>query len=193
EVDVAALAFRERRNAYWTDFRGPNRDGRYGEMQILTTWPEDGLDELWRKPVGEGHASFVIAGGIAYTIEQRRDEEVVAAYDVATGTELWSNSWPAHFAELRGGVGPRATPAWHAGLLYALGAAGEFRCLDAETGKVIWRKNILEDNGTSNLRWGMAASPLVVDDKVIVLPGGPNASLVAYRKDTGEPAWKSLS
>ena len=62
-----------------------------------------------------------------------------------------------------------------------LGALGELRCLDAATGKLLWRRNILADNGAPNLDWGMAASPLIVDDKVIVLPGGsPGRSVVAY-------------
>jgi outer membrane protein assembly factor BamB len=179
---------------YWTDFRGPNRDGRYDEMPILTSWPEDGLKELWRKPIGGGYASFVVAGGKAFTIEQRRDEEVVAAYDFETGRELWTNSWNAHFSESMGGPGPRATPTWHEGRLYALGAEGEFRCFEADTGELIWRKNILADNGADNLQWAMAASPLVIDDKVIVLPGGRNGrSVVAYHKLTGEPVWASLS
>lgn len=179
--------------AYWTGFRGPNRDGHYQEMEILTTWPPAGLEELWRKPVGGGYASFSIAGGSAFTIEQRRDKEVVAAYDMESGFELWTDSWTARFSETLGGPGPRATPTWHEGRLYALGAAGEFRCLDAATGKVIWRKNILEDNGTSNLKWGMAASPLIVDDMVIVLPGGRQGnSVVAYDRISGDPVWRSL-
>jgi outer membrane protein assembly factor BamB len=180
--------------AYWTDFRGPNRDGRYDEMPVLDAWPGNGLEELWRRPVGGGYASFVIAGGKAFTIEQRRDQEVIAAYELATGRELWTNSWDAHFSEAMGGPGPRATPTWYEGKLYALGAEGELRCLDADTGKVIWRKNILEDNNAQNLQWAMAAAPLVVDDKVIVLPGGRDGrSVVAYHKLTGEPVWTSQS
>ncbi|MCP5110853.1 MAG: PQQ-binding-like beta-propeller repeat protein, partial [bacterium] len=179
-------------DAYWTDFRGPNRDGRYSETEVLTEWPDGGLEELWRKPVGGGYASFVVAGGKAFTIEQRRDQEVVAAYDMETGAEVWANSWRANFRESLGGPGPRATPTWHEGMLYALGAEGELRCLNAATGEVIWRKNILDDNGSSNIQWAMAASPLIVDEKVIVLPGGRGASVVAYHKQTGEPIWKSL-
>jgi outer membrane protein assembly factor BamB len=78
--------------------------------------------------------------------------------------------------------------------LYALGATGELRCLDAKSGSVIWGKNILSDNQASNLQWAMAASPLIVDDKVIVLPGGTgNKSVVAYNKMTGAPTWRSQS
>jgi outer membrane protein assembly factor BamB len=176
---------------YWTNFRGPNRDGRYDEMAVLTSWPASGLTPIWKQPIGVGYSSFVIADGRAYTIEQRRRQEVVAAYDVATGRELWTQGWSAEFND-ETGDGPRATPTWDDGRIYALGATGELRCLDAKTGVVAWRRNILSENGASNLQWAMAASPLIVDDKVIVLPGGPaGKSVVAYNKLSGAPVWKS--
>jgi outer membrane protein assembly factor BamB len=178
---------------YWTDFRGPNRDGVYDELMIQTSWAAGGLPQLWKQPIGGGYASFVIAEGRAFTIEQRRAQETVAAYDVETGRELWTHGWNAEFRESMGGDGPRATPTWHDGRVYALGAAGELRCLDAKTGKLIWNRNILTDNVAENLQWGMAASPLIVDDKVIMLPGGAlGKSVVAYNKLTGAPVWKAL-
>jgi len=178
---------------YWTNFRGPNRDGRYEEMEVSTTWPAQGPPLLWKEPVGIGYASFVIADRRAYTIEQRRGKETVAAYDVETGRELWTQGWSAQYSDTTGD-GPRATPTWDDGRLYALGATGELRCLDAQTGAVIWGKNILSENQAANLPWAMAASPLVVDDKVILLPGGTSGnSVVAYNKMTGAPVWKSQS
>ncbi|HEV8367524.1 MAG TPA: PQQ-binding-like beta-propeller repeat protein, partial [Pyrinomonadaceae bacterium] len=175
---------------YWTDFRGPNRDGRYDEMQVLTNWPAQGLPLVWKEPIGVGYASVTIADGRAYTIEQRRRQEVVAAYDVNTGRELWTQSWNAEYAD-ETGDGPRTTPTWEDGWLYALGATGELRCLNAKTGAVRWGKNILSDNQAENLPWAMAASPLIVDDKVIVLPGGrAGKSVVAYNKVTGAAVWK---
>lgn len=186
---VAAHATRN----YWTNFRGPNRDGRYDEMAVLTQWPAGGLKPIWKQPIGIGFASFVVADGRAYTIEQRRRQEMVTAYDVATGRELWSQGWNAEYSDSTGD-GPRATPTWDEGRIYALGATGELRCLDAKTGAVAWGRNILNENGASNLQWAMAASPLIVGDKVIVLPGGPSGkSIVAYNKMTGAPLWKSQS
>ena len=180
--------------AAWTDYRGPNRDGVYTASAIRSDWPSGGLPEVWRQTVGGGYASVVVAGGKVFTIEQRRDQEVVAAYDFNTGRELWTNIWEAHFQESMGGPGPRATPTWHEDKIYALGGTGELRALEAASGKVIWRKNILSDNGASNLTWAMSGAPLVVDDKVIVLPGGTaGKSIVAYNKDTGETIWKSLN
>src|SRR4029450_4046557 len=112
-------------------------------------------------------------------------------YDVETGRELWTQGWSAQYSDTTGD-GPRATPTWDDGRLYALGATGGVRCLDAKPGAVIWGKNILSENQASNLPWAMAASPLVVDDKVILLPGGTsNNSVVAYNKITGGLACKS--
>jgi outer membrane protein assembly factor BamB len=178
---------------YWTDFRGPRRDGTYEEVPVLTEWPAAGLTPLWKQPAGGGYASFVVARGRAFTIEQRGPQEVVAAYDVPTGRELWTNSWAAEFRESMGGDGPRATPTWSDGRVYALGASGELRALDDTSGKVIWRTNILDDSHARNLDWGMAAAPLVVDDTVIVLPGGANGqSIVGYNRLTGKRAWSAL-
>lgn len=178
--------------AAWPDYRGAARDGISTE-KILTVWPGGKLQELWRKPVGGGWASFVVAGKLAYTIEQRRQQEVVAAYDVATGREVWAHKYAADFQESMGGPGPRATPTWHEGKIYSMGATGELFVLDALTGKVIWHKNILEDNGAENITWAMSASPLIVDDTVVVQPGGAsNKSIVAYNKNTGARVWGSL-
>ena len=189
-ADAAPQSASPSRN-YWTNFRGPRRDGKY-DQNVSTSWPSNGPRMLWKQPVGIGYASFVIADGKAYTIEQRRRQEVVAAYDVATGRELWIQAWNAEYTDSTGD-GPRATPTWDQGRVYALGATGDLKCLDANTGAVIWGKNILSENGASNLQWAQSASPLVVDDKVIVLPGGGGGkSVVAYNKMTGAPVWKAL-
>src|ERR1039458_7882196 len=144
------------------------------------------LPRLWKQPVGGGYASFTVAEGRAYTIEQRRDREAITAYDVKTGRELWAFAYPALFDEILGGAGPRATPVYHEGLVYSLGAKGDLYCLSAKTGKPKWSKNILADNGTRNQMWGMAGSPLIVDGMVVVTPGGAQGkSIVAYDRLSG--------
>jgi outer membrane protein assembly factor BamB len=180
-------------STHWTDFRGPARDGHYQQQPIRTDWSSAGMPPMWKQPVGGGYASFVIARGRAFTIEQRGRQEVASAYDVATGRELWTNAWDALFEESMGGDGPRATPTWHEGRLYVLGAAGEFRALDAADGKMLWRTNILDDAGAKNIQWGMSAAPLVVEGHVIVLPGGSGGqSVVAYDIHSGKRAWGTL-
>jgi outer membrane protein assembly factor BamB len=171
-------------------FRGPNRDGHYQEMPILTNWPATGLRELWRQPCGGGYASFAIAEGLAFTIEQRREMEVVVAYEIETGREVWTHGWSAHFSESMGGDGPRATPTYDDGRLFALGAEGELRCLEAQSGKLVWSRNILSENSARTPTYGVSASPLIVDEKLIVLAGGEHGgAVVCYRKKDGGKIW----
>lgn len=182
---------------YWADFRGPRRDGHYTEQPILTNWPAAGLRPLWRQPCGGGYASFVVADGRAFTIEQRREREAVTAYDVTTGRELWAHTYPAAFSESMGGDGPRATPTWHDGRVYSLGGEGEFCCLDAATGKLLWRKNVLGEARAKNLYFALSTSPLIVDDKVVVLSGDPDGgsgkTVLAYDSRAGQAAWSALN
>jgi outer membrane protein assembly factor BamB len=177
-------------SAHWTSFRGPERNGHYHQQPVRTDWGS-GLTPLWKQPVGGGYASFVIADGRAFTMEQRGVREVAAAYDVVTGRELWTSAWTALFQE--NGDGPRATPAWHDGRLYVLGGTGELRALDSATGGTLWRTHILADAGAGNLEFGMSASPLVIDNTVVVLAGGTNGqSVVAYERQSGKRLWGAL-
>jgi outer membrane protein assembly factor BamB len=178
----------------WPDYRGAKRDGIYDQTAINTAWPSNGLPELWRQKVGGGYASMVVAEGLVYTIEQRRDQEVTAAYDLSSGIQRWEHSWHGLFTEGMGGNGPRATPVWSDGTLYTLGAQGELRALNGSNGELRWRTNILEDANASNLQWGMSGSPLVIDDKLIVFPGGRNGkSVIAYDITDGSIIWTSQS
>ena len=179
-------------SAYWNGFRGPRRDGLYDEQLIRTSWPSEGLRPLWRQPIGGGYASFAIVNGFAFTIEQRRQQEAVVAYDITTGREIWTNSWEAEFQETLGGDGPRATPAVADGLVYGLGALGEFRCIKAANGEMLWRRNMIDENQAPQLTYGMAASPVIVEDKVIVAAGGARGkSVVAYDRLSGKVIWTS--
>jgi len=177
--------------AYWTSFRGPNRDGVYTETPILTNWPASGLRRLWSQPCGGGYASFAVADGMAFTIEQRRDHEVLIAYDTATGREVWTNGWPAAFTESMGGDGPRATPTFDSHRVFALGALGELRCLNATNGSLIWSCNALGSMAPPT--YGLAASPLIINEKLIVLTGCRQGNAVAcYDKNDGKPLWTAL-
>lgn len=179
-------------SSHWTNFRGPDRDGHYRQQPVRTDWG-GALKPLWKQPVGGGYGSFVVAEGRAFTIEQRGDRELAAAYDAATGRELWTSAWDAEFSGSPGGGGPRATPTWHNGRVFVLGATGEFRAIDAATGRVVWRTNILDDAGAVNVDHGLSTSPLVVCNTVVVLPGGGNGqSVVAYDRESGQRAWSAL-
>jgi len=179
--------------ADWNGFRGLGRDGQSPEP-INTVWPSAGLRCLWRQACGGGYASFAIAGGRAFTIEQRREFEVVAAYDVETGRELWTNAWQAKFAEYHSDEGPRSTPAYDDGRVYALGATGEFRCLDATNGVIVWGTNIAKENRADLPDYGLSSSPLIVGDRLILQPDAwKGRGVVCYDKKDGHHLWSALN
>lgn len=179
------------------DFRGPHRDGVVASPPFSDDWGAHPPHELWRRPCGEGYASFAVVGPAAVTIEQRGPNEAVVCYDVDTGRERWVHEYPASFFEGMGGPGPRATPTISGTDVLALGALGHLTCIDLSTGTPRWHVNILTENGLVrggepfNAVWAMSGAPLVVDEKVIVNAGGPvGDGLVAYDRHDGAVIWK---
>ena len=170
----------------WSGFRGPQRDSIVHGTRIKTDWTATPPVELWRRPIGPAWSSFAVQDGRLYTQEQRGEEELVACHDLSTGKPVWKHSDHARFYESNGGPGPRATPTVHNGRVYAQGATGIVNVLDAATGAVVWTRNSVTDTGTKVPGWGIAGSPLVVNDLVIVSASG---SLVAYDLATGNPRW----
>ncbi len=178
----------------WPGFRGPRRDGVVRGVTLRTDWDERPPKRLWRHAVGLGWCSFAVADGLAFTLEQRGQDEVTVCYQVDTGKQVWAHHTTARFSEVLGGDGPRATPLIHDGRVYSLGAEGHLNCLDAATGQLVWSRNILKDAGARNLQWGMAASPLAYKHWVIVVPGGRDGrQVIAYDCRTGEIAWTAGS
>ena len=176
----------------WPEFRGPQRDG-VAQTRLSNDWTTP-PPLLWRHPVGAGWSSFSVFGPRLYTQEQRGDDEAVVCYELETGQELWSHRDQAHFSLNPAGEGPRATPTVFQKHVYSLGATGILNCLAFDTGQRVWSRQILEENGAKNLEWGLAASPLVFGELVVVNPGGPNGKgVVAYHRLTGERVWSAGS
>ena len=181
-------------NANWNYFRGPNGDGIYSSKAVLTDWPEKGPPLLWRKLVGGGHSSFAIAQDLAFSIEQQDDNEVVVAFSTDTGRVKWTHEYQAKFEEYFGGIGPRSTPIWDENLLYSIGAKGHLNCLKANTGEIVWKKNLLTENQVEVPYWGVSASPFIYENSVILTPGGENNNaVVALDKKSGEKLWSNLN
>jgi outer membrane protein assembly factor BamB len=174
----------------WPQFRGPGRNGIVPSTPIRRDWNQNPPKLLWRHPVGPAWSSFAVVETLAFTQEQRVEEEAVVCYGVETGDQIWAHTDQTRFATVMGGIGPRATPTLHDSRLYTLGATGILNCLEPRTGSLIWSRNILDDAGARQLQWGFAGSPLVYDDVVVVNAGGREGKgVAAYNRNTGEPVW----
>jgi outer membrane protein assembly factor BamB len=173
----------------WPRFGGANEDHIVTDALIRRDWNENPPRALWRQPIGPGWSSFAVVGGYAFTQEQRGENEAVVCYDADTGKQLWLHTDKARCYDAASGTGPRATPTIHDSRLFALGGTGILNCLNAVTGDLHWTTNIIEDAETRLIEWGMAGSPLIYEDMVIVNPGGRTAAVIAYDQRTGEQRW----
>ncbi|MBI1900458.1 MAG: PQQ-binding-like beta-propeller repeat protein [Planctomycetes bacterium] len=178
--------------AGWPQWRGLNRDGVSPETGLLTKWPEQGPAVLWRAASGLGYSGLAVAGGRLYTLLQEGDNEAVICLNAETGNELWRLRYAAKFVSDQGS-GPRSTPTVEGNRVYTVGATGILHCLDAATGELIWRRDLIQELDGRVPEWGVSFSPLVDGDSVFTHPGGSAGnSLAAFDKYTGALRWKSL-
>lgn len=194
--------------ADWPQWMGPNRDDVWAETGILEQFPADGPKVLWRKPVHGGFAGPAVADGKVYVADYlksagdakpaptKRNElqgkERILCLDARTGDELWKHEYDCAYT-ISYPAGPRCTPTINDGRVFALGAMGDLNCLDAQTGSVIWSKNLPKTYGAPVSLWGYAGHPLVYNDLLICSAGGKGSAVVAFDKQTGHEKWKALS
>jgi outer membrane protein assembly factor BamB len=166
-------------------FLGPSRDGRIA-VSLDPDWSSHPPRELWRRPVGAGWSGFAIHAGRAVTLERHDDQDRVRAYELATGTMLWEQPVGASFASALAGDGPRSTPTIDGGVVFVYSSLGVLAAADLASGGLLWSRDTKADTGASPPEWGYAGSPLVLGDRVLVVPGGTNGFVVAYDRRSGE-------
>lgn len=182
-------------SADWPQWRGPLRNGISTETGLLTEWPAGGPKQLWEiDTAGSGYSTPSIVGDRLYLLGNAGlDDEFVRAFDVRDGKQLWST----HIGKVGNPdqkppyPGSRSTATVDGDLLYALGSDGDLACLDVATGEIRWAKNVRTDFGGKPGVWAYSESPLVDGNRVVVSPGGADATLVALDKTTGDLIWKS--
>lgn len=177
--------------ADWNQFRGPNRDNLSTETGLLDRWPDGGPERLWTATgIGEGYSTVAIVGDLIYTMGNVDGGEHLIALDRNSGDIAWKVRNGSEYREGQGN-GPRGTPTVVDGKVYCLGGNGDLGCFDANTGDVVWRKNILSEFGGSNITWGISESVLVDDGNVICSPGGSQGTVVALDAASGRTKWAS--
>lgn len=182
----------------WPQWRGPNRDGTWNETGIVETLPAGQIPIKWRAEIGAGYSGPTVAGGRVYVTDRLtkpKEIERVLCFDEETGKPLWSHSYDCRYSRIgyRYPAGPRASVTVEDGKAYSLGATGRLFCLDAARGTMIWEKDLDAAYQIEMPIWGIAASPLIYEDLVILQIGGKDACIVALDRTTGDAKWKALS
>jgi outer membrane protein assembly factor BamB len=171
----------------FSQWRGPNRDGKYPDSGLMKQWPEGGPALVWSyEGLGAGHGSVSIAGDRLFVLGMPDTIGVLYAFDLQ-GTLLWQKDygleWHTNY------VGTRSTPTILGDLLYFVSGQGVAYCLETESGEILWSVDMQKEFDGRQVRWGIAESPLLDGDRLILTPGGEEHNLVALDRFTGDMIW----
>lgn len=192
---VLALAAMAVRAQEWTQWRGPARDGSVSGKNVPAAWPES-LKRSWRVEIGEGYSSPVVANGRAFVHGRRDPEEIVAAINLGDGKVIWQQKYQADFKKNQYAVemakGPNSTPLVIGNRLFTLGVTGVLNAWDTATGKQLWTRDFSKAIDTSKLFCGTAASPLLVDGRLVIQVGSDihGGQILALNPATGTTEWE---
>jgi outer membrane protein assembly factor BamB len=180
--------------ADWPQWRGPNRDGKSADTNLLTSWPAGGPKLLWKNDAaGTGYGSPAIVGDRMYLIggstTKKDSKDSLICLSFKDGGPIWSKEFgetPGSYLDQWGG-GPRATPTVDGPHIYALGATGDLACFTTD-GKEVWKINLVKEYGGAIPKWGYSESVLIDGDTLLCTPGKKTA-MVALNKKTGKKIW----
>ena len=186
----------------WTQWGGVTRDFMVTTTGLASTWPAAGPKRLWTRALGEGHSAILVENGRLFTMYRplglmstvrRSQEEVVIALDAASGKTIWEYRYgsPTAGADFSQGAGPHATPLLVGNRLFTVGSRREFFALDKNTGKVLWSHDLIKDYGAPSVNRGMANSPLLYNNTILLPTGGKSQALGAFNPETGALVWKA--
>ena len=175
----------------WPQYLGPNRDGTSMETGLKRSWPKDGPDVLWTFPLSEGFSGPAVSNGKVYVLDRIGDkQDILRCIDLTTGKESWTFTYDAPGSFDRHGT--RSVPTIESNYIYTCGPLGHVHCIDKNTHKAVWKKNVWTDFGGGEVpRWGIAQNPLIYGDLLILASQTKRAGVVAYDKLTGSIHWTS--
>lgn len=175
----------------WPQWRGPERNGFSKETGLLKEWPEGGPKLLWSATViGSGFSSPSIANGVLYITGMVDNIEILSAFDLK-GNLKWKKKYGKAYSQSNPEA--RTTPTVCKDSIYVISGTGEVVCFDAKSSDIKWSVTAFDKFGGKYGSWGVAESPLVVDNKVIYTPCGEMTTVVALDARTGETVWATES
>ncbi|MCX6238155.1 MAG: PQQ-binding-like beta-propeller repeat protein [Bacteroidia bacterium] len=175
----------------WPQYLGPHRNSISDQKGILRSWPQNGPEILWTVNVGIGYGGPVVKNGKVYLLD--RDDKVgdnLRCFDLSAGKELWNFGYEAPGAVMF--PGSRSVPILDGNYVYSCGPYGDLYCLDINTHKPVWNKNVWKDFGGEQIpMWAISQCPLIYGDLLILASQAPQTGVVAYEKLTGNVKWKT--
>lgn len=186
----------------WPQWFGPHRDGRAPAGPLRTDWEKRPPAKLWEAPCGGGFGSMAVVGGKLYIHDRHGGTDNAAVerlrcLDAATGQPVWEYLSTSDYThqDRKYANGPRATPTVDGDRIYTVGGGGLFLCVQSPAepngaARELWRHELLTEFNAKSPQWGVACSPLVEGDLVIVQPGGKHGSVAAFDRQSGQLRWK---
>ncbi len=175
----------------WKSFLGPRHNGVSRETRLSKKFPASGPPLVWEMTKGTGYASPAIAGDQLVFLYRRGNQEVVDCLHPETGDRYWQHTYPTSFEDRYGyNNGPRSSPVIDGERVYVVGAEGVLHCLHLPSGQVLWRRQLRDEFKVPQDFFGVASTPLVEGDLLIVnvgAPGGP--CVIGLDKLTGQMRW----
>lgn len=180
----------------WPDWRGTNRDAIWSAKGVLQKFASDTILHKWSVPLGSGYSGPTVANEKVYVsdlLQEPVQTEGVLCFDAQSGKKLWEHRYECVYSGVGYPAGPRASVVISDGKAYSLGTMGHLFCFNAENGDVIWKKDLDGEYGINMPIWGIASTPLVVDEKLVVhVSGSNNSCVVAFNKNSGKEIWRNL-
>ena len=179
--------------ADWPEFLGPNRDGTSPETGLLERFPAGGPPIVWQMDIGTGYSAPSVRDGMLVLHHRVGDQEIIAAFDAATGKAGWEYRYTSNFQDPFGyNNGPRCSPLLRADRCYTFGAEGALICLDRRTGALVWRRDTSKEFDVPEAFFGVGSSPVLEDGRLIVqVCGQPDSNIVAFDAATGKTLWQN--
>lgn len=181
----------------WPQWRGPGRDGQWRETGLIERFDSAEIPRRWSVPIGAGYNGPTVVDGCVLVMDrvtEPEEAERIHCFDAATGQQRWSHRYACSYEGVSYTAGPRASVTTDQGLAYAIGSTGHLHCLAIADGEIRWQRDLRKDFDIRMPTWGIAGSPLIEGDLVILQIGGSGeACVVALDKKTGETRWQALA
>jgi outer membrane protein assembly factor BamB len=165
----------------------------FSEIGLLKKWPEGGPKLAWSvKNLGKGYSSATVVDGTVYVTGMDDQKQGYLFAFNNDGSPKWKTPYGPEMGKSGPAVaGTRGSASVSDDRIFVMSSLGKLCIFERENGRLLKIIDLLEQSGAKQARFGFAECVLVDGKKVICTPGGPDTSLMAIDKDSGETIWQT--